>query len=172
MGREAGGREQRSQGIDILLLVADGVSLRVGRAGTDAPGVVVGDVGREAAHLRRPPRRLIQVAEHARRRTDVGSPAEPAGVSGIEIHGHVGEVELLDGVGGAFLVGGGRAGALGHVQVGDEVREGIRLCQFSHEYLSRAFRSLQACGYAPITRMTFTSEYETRRAVMASMYFL
>ena len=49
VSREASGCEERSQGVDVPLLVAVGVTRGVGGAGGDGEGVVVGDVGGETA---------------------------------------------------------------------------------------------------------------------------
>jgi hypothetical protein len=57
--------------------------------------------------------------------TEVVVPAEPAAVTSIDVHGNVGEVELLEGVGDAFAVAGGRVLAGLFVGVGDEVGEGV-----------------------------------------------
>lgn len=37
-------------------------------------------------------------------RTQVGVPAEPASVAGIDVHGDIGEIEVLQGVGDSALV--------------------------------------------------------------------
>lgn len=77
-------------GVDVFLLVAIGVLGCVGRAGGGAPRIVVCDVCREERGGGR----------------DVGGPAEPAGVSGVDVHRDAGEFELRDGVLDAFHVGG------------------------------------------------------------------
>ena len=57
--------------------------------------------------------------------TEVVVPAEPATVTSIDVHGDVGEVELLEGVGDTFAVAGGRVLAGLFVGVGNEVGEGV-----------------------------------------------
>jgi len=132
VGWEAGSGQERRDGVDVALLVAGGVGRRIGGAGGDAPGVVVGDVGGEAADGGGRAGGFVEVAEHGRGGADVGGPAEPAGVAGVEVHGHVWQVELLDGVGGQLLVGSSRVGALGNAHVGDHVGEGVGLDDKDH----------------------------------------
>ena len=62
-----------------------------------------------------------------RRRTDVGVPAQPAGVPAIEVLAYVWEVELLDRVGGEVPIVRSGTRALGHAHVGNHVSERIRL---------------------------------------------
>lgn len=45
----------------------------------------------------------------------------------VEVHGHVGQVELDKGVVDALQVGTLSVSALGHVQVGNQVSETVRL---------------------------------------------
>ena len=45
----------------------------------------------------------------------------------VEIHGHIGKVELLDGIVGALKVGRLGTSTLGHVQVRDHVCERVGL---------------------------------------------
>ena len=61
------------------------------------------------------------------RRTEVVVPAEPAAVAGVNVHGYIGEVELLEGVCNALAVARSRGLACLEVAVGDEVGEGIGL---------------------------------------------
>ena len=117
MRRVARGHEQGRQRVDVLFLIAVGVALRVGGARRRRPGVVVCHVGGQAAHGGGLAGRGVQLAEQRRRGLDVGGPAEPAGVAGVEVHAHVGQVELLHGVGDALLVGGSGVGAFLHTQV-------------------------------------------------------
>lgn len=44
----------------------------------------------------------------------------------IEVHGYVGEVELLNGVGHALFVCRFGGGTLGNVEVGDEIGKTVR----------------------------------------------
>jgi hypothetical protein len=59
--------------------------------------------------------------------TQVVVPAEPASVTGINVHGNVGEVELLERVCDALAVAGCRVLAGLEVDVGDQVGQGIGL---------------------------------------------
>ena len=59
---------------------------------------------------------------------DVGGPAEPAGVSCVEVHGDVGEVEGFDGVFDTLFVSCFRVGTFRDVEVRDEIGEGVGLC--------------------------------------------
>lgn len=68
------------------------------------------------------------MGEELRGRADVGAPAEPASVAGIEVGGDVGVVEGLDCILNTRGVGGLSLLALGDVQVGDEVSETVGLC--------------------------------------------
>lgn len=70
---------------------------------------------------------LVNTSEEIGGGLDVGGPAEPAGVSGIEIHGDIGQVQLLEGVDRQLLVCGRRAAALLNVHVGDHVGKRIGL---------------------------------------------
>jgi hypothetical protein len=59
--------------------------------------------------------------------TEVVVPSEPSTVASINVHHHVGQVELLQGVCNTLLVTCSRSLAGGEVGVGDQVGEGIRL---------------------------------------------
>lgn len=78
MGIEAGFLEKRRHGVDVLLLVAVGVSLGVGGAGTERPGVVVGDVGGQATNSRGGTRVGVDFGEECCGGAQVGGPSEPA----------------------------------------------------------------------------------------------
>lgn len=129
MRREARGCQERREGVDVLLLVAVGVSRGVGGAGGGAPGIVVRDVGREAADGGGRAGCLVDLGEERGGGRDVSGPAEPAGVAGVDVHGDVGEVELRDGVLDAFHVGGLGVGAFGDAEVCYEVCEGVGFCE-------------------------------------------
>ena len=59
--------------------------------------------------------------------TQVVVPAEPASVTGIDVHGNVRQVELLQGICDALAVARGRVLAGLEVGVGDQVGQGIWL---------------------------------------------
>jgi len=126
--REAILNKKRSERVDVSLLVAVGVALSVGRTCGNAPGVVVGDVGDETAHCCWRSRRLVELSEQLGGRLDVGGPAEPASVTGIEVHDDVLHVERLDGVFGESLVCGRGVCTFGNVEVGHQVGQRIRFC--------------------------------------------
>ena len=75
MRRETVGLEDGSERVDVLLLIADSVSLGVRWTSSDAPGVVVGDVGDETAYRCWGTSVLVELGEELCRRRDVGSPA-------------------------------------------------------------------------------------------------
>lgn len=120
--------EKRSEGVDVSLLIVVGVALGVVGFGGELPAVVVGDVGDETANARRLASVLVDLGVELSSRANVGGPAEPATVTGIEVHGDVGEVEFLDSVNGEFLVSTLGLGTLVDVQVGDQVSKRVRLC--------------------------------------------
>lgn len=107
----------------------DGPTLSVRRGRADAPGIVVGNVGHETTEGLGAAGVLEDLGVHLGGGGKVRLPAEPASVTTIEVHGDVGKVELGDGVVGALEVGSLSAGALGHVQVGDEVGKRVGLCE-------------------------------------------
>lgn len=72
-------------------------------------------------------RELVQCVRQRERRTEVVGPAEPAAVAGVEVHGYVGQVELLERVCNTIAVARGGSLALLDVAVGDEVGEGVGL---------------------------------------------
>lgn len=120
--------EKRSEGVDVSLLIVVGVALGVVGLGGELPAVVVGDVGDETANARRLASVLVDLGVELSSRANVGGPAEPATVTGIEVHGDVGEVEFLDSVNGELLVSTLGLGTLVDVQVGDQVSKRVRLC--------------------------------------------
>ncbi|KAI6749548.1 hypothetical protein HG530_014962 [Fusarium avenaceum] len=114
--------EERRQGVDVLLLVVVGVALGVVGLGGELPGVVVGNVGDETSESGRLAGVLVDVGVQLGGRGKVGGPSEPATVTGVEVHGDMGEVKLLDGVDGELLVGRLGLGTLGSAQDGADVR--------------------------------------------------
>jgi len=69
----------------------------------------------------------VGILAPGRERTDVVVPAEPAAVAGVNVHGYVGEVELLERVCNTLAVARGRLLARLEVVVGDQVGQGIGL---------------------------------------------
>lgn len=127
LGGEAGGVEQRGEGLDEALLIVVGVGGGVRGSRGERPAVVVGHVGDETTDRLGLTGVLVDVGEEGGGGPDVGGPAEPATVASVEVLSNVGEVELGDGVVGALLVGGGGVGALGNVSVGDKVGKRVGL---------------------------------------------
>jgi hypothetical protein len=81
MGIEAGILEERRHGVDVLLLVTVGVSLRVGRAGTERPSVVVGDVGGQTTNGRGGTGVGVDFGEECCGGAQVGGPSEPSSMA-------------------------------------------------------------------------------------------
>ena len=69
----------------------------------------------------------LDYEEENGKRTQVVVPAEPATVTSIEVHGNVGEVELLECVCNTLTVTSSRSLACGKVDVGDKVGKGVGL---------------------------------------------
>ena len=120
--------EQRRDGVDVQLLVEVLVALRVAGGHGGVVAVVVGDVGDEAAQRLGLAGVGPDLREEFGRGGQVGVPAQPAGVAGVDVGAHVGEVEGLDSILDAGDIGGLGFLALGDVQVGDEVAETVGLC--------------------------------------------
>lgn len=97
---------------------------RVGGGGRES--VVIRNVGGEATEEGRLASVAIELSEELGSRAQVGGPAEPAGVTSVEVHVDTDGVELLNSVDNALLVGALGTAALGDVQVSDQVRERVR----------------------------------------------
>lgn len=123
--REPGRLERRAELLHVRLLVLARVVLGVRRLGelarAQVPRVPARDVGRDASHLLRAARVLVHLGELLRAGLQVGVPAEPAAVAGINVHDDVGEVEALESVGDALLVGALAVLAGLQIGIGDEV---------------------------------------------------
>ena len=146
--------KERRKSVDELLLIVVGVALGVVGLGGELPAVVVGDVGGETSEARRLASGLVDLTVELSGRRKVGGPSKPATVTGIDVHGNVGKVELLDGVDGKLFVSAGSVGALGDVHVGDQVSERIGLCRD----VSEEGFSVDCHGDLPMTRMMRVSE--------------
>ena len=85
------------------LIRVESVHRSVPRRSRCGERVVVGDVGREPADERGRVRGLVHLREERRRGLDVGGPAEPAGVSGVEVEPDVALLQGADGVGDELL---------------------------------------------------------------------
>lgn len=118
--------EQGGDGVDVQFLVVVLVSLRVRRGGRGVIAVVVGDVGDEAAQGLGLAGVAPDGSEELGCGREIGVPAEPAGVAGVDVGVDVGEVEGFYGVFDAGDVGGLRFLAFGDVEVGNEVAETVR----------------------------------------------
>lgn len=113
--------------MDKALLVVDGVSFRVARRRAETPSIVVGDVGDETAECRGFSSILVDTGEKLSSRLLVSRPAEPTGVSSIEIHGDVGKVKLGDGVLGQAKISVLGLGTFGNVEISDKVGKRVGL---------------------------------------------
>lgn len=165
----AGGRERGAEGLDEDLLVLARVPLGVGGvgelAGARVPRVPAGDVGGDAAELRRVAGRLVHRRELLRAGLEVVVPAEPAALSfthnvspraspgrretttrltvaRIEILHHVGQVQGGEGVRDALTVAVGAVLARLEVDVGDEVGERVGLDQERERHVRLALDDL------------------------------
>ncbi len=129
--REPRRLQRRPELLHVRLLVLARVVLGVRRrrelAGAQVPRVPTRDVGRPAAHLLRAARVLVHLGQLLRAGLQVGVPAEPAAVAGIDVHDDVGEVEALESVCDALLVRALAVLASLQVRVGHEVGERVGL---------------------------------------------
>ena len=153
VGWEACSSEKRSELGDVSKLVAVCLALSVRRACSDAPGIVVCNIGGQTPDLRGAASCLVKISKHGCSRANIGGPSKPSSVTSIEIHGNVRKVELLNSVGCAFLICSSCVGALGDIQVGDKVSKGIGFLM-----KSAVCRIKLSGDYVPMTRMTLTSE--------------
>lgn len=110
-----------SNGVDVAPLITVGVGGGVSGASSDGPGVVVGNVGGKTAEVLGGARVPVDLTEHSRCLGKILWPSEPSSVTTVQVHGDMGESELLDGIDGQLLVGSGGTGALGFRHVGDSV---------------------------------------------------
>jgi len=124
---EASLGQKRSEVSNVGLFVARWVSLGVRWAGGDGPGVVVGNVGGETTDLGWRSSSLDDFGEISGSWSNVGCPSEPSGVSGIEVHGNVWQVESGNGILDAGFISSLSVCALCNVQVGDHVGQTIWL---------------------------------------------
>lgn len=95
------------------------------------PGVPPGNVGGETTDLLGAAGVLVHLGELLGAGLQVGVPAEPPAVAGVDVHDHVGQVEVLERVRHALLVGGLALLAGGEVGIGDQVGQGVGLDQES-----------------------------------------
>lgn len=127
----AGGLEALAKGVDVSALVLARVVLGVGGggelAGGQVPGVPAGHVGGDATELLGAAGGLVGLGELLGAGLEVGVPAEPAAVAGVDVLDDVGKVERLERVGDTVAVAGGRVAAGLNVGVGDQVGERIGL---------------------------------------------
>lgn len=85
--------------------------------------------------------------------------------TGIKVHGHVGKIQLSDGVVGALEVSILGIGTLLNVQVGHQVGQAVRL----YTTISNGAHILFYKVNQPMTRRMFVSEYVTICSRMESM---
>lgn len=81
MGIETCSGEERSNGIDITLLVAVRVTLSIRGAGADAPSIIVGNIGGQSTNSGRGRCVLVNIGEEGSGRSEIGRPAQPAGMT-------------------------------------------------------------------------------------------
>lgn len=133
------------------MLIADAISLGVGGAGRDGPGVVVGNVRGQPADRGGRTGVLVDARKQVGGWLLICGPAEPTGVSfkffgqnlsrgtnrrtgddaqltSVKIHGHVGEIELSQRIICTFKVGTFSISTFGHIEVCHQVGETIGLC--------------------------------------------
>jgi hypothetical protein len=103
------------------------IKAKQSKAKENLPGVPTGNVGRETANLAGGSGARVGAGELLGSRGQVGVPAEPAAVAGVDVHDDVVEVELRQGVGDALAVARGRGLAGGEVGVGHQVGQGVGL---------------------------------------------
>lgn len=127
----AGGGKGRTKKFNVELFVLSSIVLSIwvaGKlAGSHVPLVPTSDVGGEASELGRRASVGVCLCELLSTGLEVLVPPEPATVTGIEVHDNVGQVQLLNGVGGALMVAIGGVLAALQVDVGDEVGQRIGL---------------------------------------------
>lgn len=123
--------EGSTEELDVELLVLGCVVRSVGivgeLSGCHVPLVPAGDVGGETTELGGGAGVGVGESELLSTGLEVLVPTEPAAVAGVEVHDDVGEVQRLERVGSALMVALGRVLAVLLVDVGDEVRQGVRL---------------------------------------------
>lgn len=112
-----------THGVDVALLVTVDVGGGVSWACSDGPGIVVGNVGSKTTELLGGAGTLVDLSVHGRRGGKVKRPSEPSSVTTVQVHGDIGESELLDGIDSQILVASGGTGALGDTHIGDRVGE-------------------------------------------------
>jgi len=122
---EASILKQRRKRVHVPLLIAVCVALGIGRARGDGPGIVVSDVGDEAADRGGGASALVNISVEGSGLLEVLGPAEPASVASVEVHDDILEVERLYSVLGESLVRISRVGAFGHVHVGNHIGQAI-----------------------------------------------
>lgn len=85
VGVEAVRAEERSEGVDVALLVTVLVTLSVRWAGGDGPGVVVGNVGGQSTDGGGRAGILVHTGEEVGSGSNVGGPSKPASVSYVKL---------------------------------------------------------------------------------------
>jgi len=127
----AGGLEGSAEGLDVdllvLALVVLGIRGRGELAGALVPRIPAGNVGGNTTELLGLAGGSVGLGQLLRTGLEVGVPAEPAAVSGINVHDDIGEVEVLEGVRHTVAVTGSAVLAGLEVGVGDEVGERVGL---------------------------------------------
>lgn len=101
--------------------------MSVRRSAGQVPAIVVSHVGGKTTDCVGAACVLVHASEELSSRGQVGLPAEPASMSSVQVHSDVGEVELREGIVGAFQIRGLGVAALGNVEVGDQVGQRVRL---------------------------------------------
>lgn len=91
------------------------------------PGVPSGDVGRDSTDLAGRSSILVRAGQLGGAGLQIGVPAEPSTVSGVDVHDDVVQVQVRQGVGDALAVARGRVLAGGEVAVSHQVGKGVGL---------------------------------------------
>lgn len=123
--------KERSEGVDVSLLVTDTVDggelLSDRWAGSDGPGVVVGGVGGKTTESGW----LTSVLPEGNIVWSSGAqvvwPSEPTSVASIQVHGNVWQVQVLEGIVDAVFIRSLCVGALGDTHVCDHVGHAVWL---------------------------------------------
>jgi len=127
----AGGLEGGTEGGDVGLLVLASVVLGIrllGKlAGAEVPRVPASNVGGETTELLGLAGVRVGLGQLLRTGLEVGIPAEPSAVAGIDVLDDVGEVERLESIRNTVTVSRGRVLAGLEVRVGDQVGQGVGL---------------------------------------------
>jgi hypothetical protein len=74
-------------------------------------------------------------------------------LTSIEVHCNIRQIQLLQGIIGALQIGVLSIGAFGHIQIGHQIRQAIRLCK----------KSVSLFMFGPIEKLHFPFRKEGRK---------